>query len=966
MALVATLAIWLVPSASSPSLAQTIAPTERRAARAARMAEGQRVKSTSQLASHTPTSPAPFAVQPKRGAQSGGTAAAAPTPLGMVEPPFQPGAQLAQTIGNGCQQITDNPPLDNNAGWYTFAGTVFADDLVTHSPGRAYRMIERNGLIGTYSGVPAIVSSFAQPIYFPPDAESMIVQFDALFRSIGSYPFANPDNPVIPYDKIWFEFYAYDFFTGGRGAYINSFYLTYNGSPALNSWLRGDFELSAGTLGSNFAPLLQTLKNQQYLWFAVTIVGDGNVQPGQELDVNFDNVRFLTCDTPAVPSNQIDGQFSGAANLLGTNAVLSRIAKDGFVEQVDQTYADASGNFVFNHAANLEDGEVYQVLFFNEEQRADLLGFWSTPESANGSASFGTIDISNVALNSPDNYNLTPFPITLNWQPRSVLGDIYYACVYQIDDLNQLGCSDGVSTGQVVLNDPNNTGFFTSDDLPFTMALNQDYAWFVVVENDAGFGYSYFANAFEPIASARIIPNDPKNPDPQPPPSAGQKAWTVLVYMAGDNDLGDPTTCDSCDPPRGPVLQTHFQTLKNQANTVAANVNIVTLTDFFGNTGTELCELTTGAAPDCRQLGEKNTADPATLRDFIQTGIANFPAQRIMLIIEDHGHSVYGVANDETTSRTASMKPQQLRQALTDGLNGRKLDLLFFNNCLMGSFEQVSDAALNARFMVGSADVRWMVDIYGRLLPLLTPSTSTADLARNMVRIYGEQLAVDAPTYFRSVAAYDLSQLSAVKQQFDTLAAGLEQMMALETARNTLVGLRNQMQPYDSSGNLLHGPEDGFVDLGHMAQLIGNTMTLPNQVTTPAQALIGALDSLVIANDQKTGDNGSGGQINLDNAIAGLAIFFPSGDRSSDQTTLTGQYLNDGIYGDFVASTEWDDVAQLYINNSTSVVAGPGRPIRAGPGRPIRAGPGRPIRAGVPISGALRRFQPIYLPITLR
>ena len=78
--------------------------------------------------------------------------------------------------------------------------------------------------------------------------------------------------------------------------------------------------------------------------------------------------------------------------------------------------------------------------------------------------------------------------------------------------------------------------------------------------------------------------------------------------------------------------------------------------------------------------------DPATLTRFIQWGAKNYPANRYMLILWDHGGgSVSGYGYDENNKRSGSMPLEGIDRALKAG--GIQFDIVGFDACLMATVE---------------------------------------------------------------------------------------------------------------------------------------------------------------------------------------------------------------------------------------------------------------------------------------
>ena len=98
-------------------------------------------------------------------------------------------------------------------------------------------------------------------------------------------------------------------------------------------------------------------------------------------------------------------------------------------------------------------------------------------------------------------------------------------------------------------------------------------------------------------------------------------AWTVLVYMAGDNDL-DPSGI-------GDLME-----MKKVGST--PRVNVLAEFDRASGRSAKRYLLRKGgslAADAVASLGRVNTGDPKRLLEFVRWGVASYPAERYALVL---------------------------------------------------------------------------------------------------------------------------------------------------------------------------------------------------------------------------------------------------------------------------------------------------------------------------------------------
>ena len=163
------------------------------------------------------------------------------------------------------------------------------------------------------------------------------------------------------------------------------------------------------------------------------------------------------------------------------------------------------------------------------------------------------------------------------------------------------------------------------------------------------------------------------------------KTTTVMIYWAVDNDLYQFSI---------PYLN-QFKSLAD-----GSKLNLFLEYDYPGNKHSErfinfkLIE----------KIGERDSAHPDTLTDFIRFGAISFPADEFVVIIASHGSNWSGVIEDRTSNTYMSLK--NLRTALMRGndyLPSKKIDLLIFDACRMSYLETLFMIGDQAHLILGSA-----------------------------------------------------------------------------------------------------------------------------------------------------------------------------------------------------------------------------------------------------------------------
>jgi hypothetical protein len=394
--------------------------------------------------------------------------------------------------------------------------------------------------------------------------------------------------------------------------------------------------------------------------------------------------------------------------------------------------------------------------------------------------------------------------------------------------------------------------------------------------------------------------------------------WTVLVYLAGDNNLDGAGVAD-------------LREMKKVGS--SASVNVIAQFDRAGSRGTSKrfylrkgTELPKDAVQD---LGETDTGDPKVLCDFFRWGVKHYPARHYLLVIWNHGSgwddsnlyanhgdyfsgdpppivrkgvvmnaegSVAGVqprkarpvamaqarsavrrahralfastVDTMVRSRAIAFDDQakdfldnmEIKRALGEmkTLLGRPLDLIGFDACLMAMLEVNYQIMATARYAVGSEEEEpgngWP---YDRILKALAkkPAMAPDELARTVVAQYAASYgAGDGVT----LAAVDLGQSDSLAAVVEKLGGSLLARVGKQSEMTLLSAVRAKVQEYSA-------PYDDYVDLVDLCdglqRLLGDAA-----VTEACAAVKQAVAKMVLASAAK----GSG--------VArshGISIYFP-------------------------------------------------------------------------------------------
>jgi hypothetical protein len=217
--------------------------------------------------------------------------------------------------------------------------------------------------------------------------------------------------------------------------------------------------------------------------------------------------------------------------------------------------------------------------------------------------------------------------------------------------------------------------------------------------------------------------NKKNGPEPEP----AKYKWTILGYFNGNNsedqtpeghsyaiqDVQELEQIDSTEQVQVVVMLGSFKTdgnckyyhIQRRLNEPADTIN----------------------SPVLLHLGNKDMSDPNTLRDFINYGMDNYPAENTILIISDHGRGWKGLCSDTINGNGDWMSLLELSSALS----GHKLFLIWFYGPLMATAEVAYQIRDRGEYMIGS-QFKWYPRNYLGSTEWLKELTDNPDLDRRV------------------------------------------------------------------------------------------------------------------------------------------------------------------------------------------------------------------------------------------
>ncbi len=387
-----------------------------------------------------------------------------------------------------------------------------------------------------------------------------------------------------------------------------------------------------------------------------------------------------------------------------------------------------------------------------------------------------------------------------------------------------------------------------------------------------------------------------------------QDQWTILIYLDGDNNLEYAAIND--------INEMEQVSLPDNINVIVQLDRIGDYDDSNGDwTDTRRYEIThdtdqyiIGSTLVDGTLGELNMGDPQTLTDFLNWGIATYPAENYMLVLWDHGggwrkkvSDMSGIqlsqkydVKDMTTPFTDRgiiwddtdddyLEMREVKSALSAADN--TVDILGFDACLMGLVEVAYEVkSIVDSFVVFSQDLEpgdgW--DYTSFLTSLSSnPAAKPSELAGYIV---------DSYQAFYTSAGENTTQSAVKLSEIDNLKTAIDNFLTdfISDPEWSVISAA-----FESSYQF--GSYNNYIDIGQFMTYCANNFT--NGST--ANSVVTAIDDAVI-------HNGTTG--NLTDAT-GLNIYFHKYFDSE------WDYYN-ATYCDFAGESNWKSFVIDYTINA--------------------------------------------------
>ena len=372
--------------------------------------------------------------------------------------------------------------------------------------------------------------------------------------------------------------------------------------------------------------------------------------------------------------------------------------------------------------------------------------------------------------------------------------------------------------------------------------------------------------------------------------------WTFMAYLDGDNTLENAS----------------IDVFLNMAKVVSSpNVNIVVQLDRtpgqderYGNwTDCKRFNIKNGMTPDSenavQNLTEVDMGDPNTLRDFLNWSVDNYPANRFVLALWDHGTGFVGVCFDITNGTDTLLLPE-----LSEAMTGLPIiiDDVLIDACSMSMAEVAYQIKDFANVLIGPEGLGYAPAPYDNYLTHLTSNSSISpyNFAQEIVNDYIDWCLPINNIPDATMSATDLTKITSFAAAIDTFSAVLKEKETLWHEQIDLA--RNQTTEYQ-------GPYAGdvgyYFDLHNFAQQTLDQVP-DGKLRNASSQVITALSSgntIIMARDKN--DPGS----------YGMAIFFPGRNTTRARANYD---LFAALYEKttFAKATQWDEFLKYHLSGN--------------------------------------------------
>ena len=253
--------------------------------------------------------------------------------------------------------------------------------------------------------------------------------------------------------------------------------------------------------------------------------------------------------------------------------------------------------------------------------------------------------------------------------------------------------------------------------------------------------------------------------------SASGETTTLLVYLCVSEDMEEMAYADLVE-----IAEVEAGD-SITAVVLAGGLREWEMEDLKGNSRT-LTVIRDGYLEEADDWGQKSMGSPESLKEFLSWGIKNYPADRTIAVLWDHGAgSEGGLCFDETANDDGLtlVEINDVLGSLEQSNPGWHINIFGCDACLMGTYEMAALLShYNIDYYVGSEELEpgngWD---YASWLETLknNPAISDEDLCGVIVDSFVETGLKEDPDDYMTLSAVRLSEMDALERSMEEFAA---------------------------------------------------------------------------------------------------------------------------------------------------------------------------------------------------
>ena len=370
--------------------------------------------------------------------------------------------------------------------------------------------------------------------------------------------------------------------------------------------------------------------------------------------------------------------------------------------------------------------------------------------------------------------------------------------------------------------------------------------------------------------------------------ASAEQTTTLLVYMCG-TDLQS----DACED-LAEMAEVEAGSAINMV-VLAGGAEEWDLEDLAGNSRT-LAVIRDGYFDSLEDWGHASMGSPDSLKEFLSYGMSEYPADRMIVVLWDHGAgSEGGVCFDETAGDDV-LTLVEINDVLTELERedpGFRIDIFGCDACMMATYEMAAMLSHhNIGYYVASEELEpgsgWY---YTGWLEALAddPSIANADLCGAIVDTYMQEGMLQDPDDYLTLSAVDLSRMGTLERSMENFAS----LLSSEIRGGNLSAISRGRSRMYTFGSFCDSSWD-MVDLGAVLDAYA---TFDSDNAAEARR---ALSAAVIFSSHTT---------NLD-SCCGLSVLIPQ-----DTAETFGDYSGNFDYSDIIPN--WVEFVTSYAGMLT-------------------------------------------------